>query len=316
MSILAKLFSKLTPEAMERPAVKELEEANAVTPDQRMWLAFGAPMAYKYKESARIFKLLPDDYGEAKDLQPLMDRINNSWLVTNTEEAKAMIESNIACECNAHVAKEIFTKFIANHEKRDEPEFGKYLHENFFVTNDDIKDLSGLEANYKAAIKNSANTLDWHLITNDITDEEEIEEKADEFALKTLKATITGGVKSYGDVIYRLTNPPVENHRHPLNETYGISNFAAYDLGCVAYMARTCAAVGYITEEEAWDYIKKAAEAASRIYSNWHEYVAAYSLGEALINGHIDSGREAAKMNAYLIGHKNSPLNDRFKTTY
>ena len=318
--VIRKAHAKLAPEPMERDSVKEFEEANAVTPQQQRWLAFGAPMAYYRKESARIFKLLPDDYGNAKDLQPLLDMVNNKWQVTNTEEAKTLLESNVTCECDTPVVNEIYKKFIANHEKRDEPWFGRYLHDNFFVTVDDIKDLEGLDTSYKAAIKNSATALDWYIIaaTNEEgyeekTEEEiekDIEEKTRELALNSLRATITGGVKSYGDVISRLTDPLIESHKHPHNETYNISNFAAFDLGSVAYTARACAAVGYLTEEEAWAYIKRAADTASRVYSNWHEYVAAYNLGDALAHGSMDSGIDAAKMNAYLIGHKNSPLKE------
>lgn len=307
---ISKAHAKLAPETMERQSVKEFEEANAVVPQRQRWLAFGAPLAYMHKESSRIFQLLPDDYGNAKDLQPLKDTIENMWQVTTPEEARQLLNSNLALECSTPVAQEVFSKFIASHKNKNNPGFGKFLHEEFFVTADDIKDLSGLEASYKAAIKESATAADWHLIKNDITDEEEIKEEVHKIALEYLRAKITGGVKSYGDVIYYLTNPLLENHRHLQIETYEINNFAAYDLGSVAFTARVLTAVGHITEDEAWEYIKNTAEKASGLYSNWHQYVAAYVLGDALAHGSLDSGKNASRMNAYLIGHNNSPLKD------
>jgi len=303
---LRKLFAKLSTEAIERAEVKEFEEANAVTPQQGRWLAFGAPLAYKEKESAHIFKLLPDSYGQEKDAHPLLMRIAELWEVEDTKQAKAFLDSALALEGSTK-ANEIYARFLSQHEKRYDATYGKDLCEHFFVKRSDTEDAKGLTATLQAAEKISTRAVDWHLIQNDITDEAEIEEVHHDFAHNLLPQIVTGGVKSYSDVLDKLTRPLFESHQHPA-ETYEISNFAAYDLGRVAYASRVFAAVDLLSEEEAWEYIRQAADTAAKMYRNWHEYVAAYLLGNALVNAGINYGDEASRINSYLIAHANSPL--------
>jgi len=308
IKLLRKFFAGMTTEPMERAEIKEFEEANTVTPQQQRWLAFGAPLAYKYNESARIFIFLPDAYGNEKDLQPLVDRAREEWDVTDTESAKTRLDEYLSLE-NSSVANEIYINFLSEHEQRYDDNFGEYLYENAFVTRKDTEEAQGIELIFRAAEKASERAVDWHLIQNDIDDEDEIEEIAYEYAHDLLPRMITGGVKSYGDVLQKLTYPVLESHRHHA-EIRNISNFAAYELGCVAYMSRVFAAVGYITEAEAWDYIKKAADMAAKLYKNWHEYIAAHCLGWGLINAGMHYGDEAQRINGYLIGHENSPLGE------
>ncbi len=61
-----------------------------------------------------------------------------------------------------------------------------------------------------------------------------------------------------------------------------IDSLAAWDYGRTAYIARYSANVGYMQEEEAWQYIQAAAENAAKVYSSWREYLAAYILGRAI----------------------------------
>lgn len=83
-----------------------------------------------------------------------------------------------------------------------------------------------------------------------------------------------------------------------------IDNFAAWDLGRVAMVARYSVAFGYITEEQAWPFIEQAAQTASKVYKNWTQFFQAYALGRALAYGKYDF---IVYEIAYLLNNENSP---------
>ena len=73
----------------------------------------------------------------------------------------------------------------------------------------------------------------------------------------------------------------------------------------MAYVARTSATLGYIKEYDAWPYIKVAADNASKIYSGWIEYLAAYYLGRAIAyGGRVEGFPEIVR----LLQPKTSPF--------
>jgi len=83
-----------------------------------------------------------------------------------------------------------------------------------------------------------------------------------------------------------------------------IDNFAAWDLGRVAMVARYSVAFGYITEAQAWPFIEQAAQTASEIYKDWTQFFQAYALGRALAYGKYDF---IVYEIAYLLNNENSP---------
>ena len=90
-------------------------------------------------------------------------------------------------------------------------------------------------------------------------------------------------------------------------EMSAIDNFAAWDLGRVAMIARYSVAFGYISEEQAWPFIEQAAQTSSKIYRDWTHFFQAYALGRALGYGMNDVYDYLADEIAYLLYNENSP---------
>lgn len=63
----------------------------------------------------------------------------------------------------------------------------------------------------------------------------------------------------------------------------------AWDLGRLVLVTRCCCDVGYITEEQAWQYIMAAYECARELYHNWNEFAQGYVVGRAMWNGNDGS---------------------------
>jgi len=64
-----------------------------------------------------------------------------------------------------------------------------------------------------------------------------------------------------------------------------ITTLAAWDYGRTAFVSRFSAHSKFITEDEAWTFIKAAAENAASTYDNWKQYLAAYVLGRCIAYG-------------------------------
>jgi hypothetical protein len=61
-----------------------------------------------------------------------------------------------------------------------------------------------------------------------------------------------------------------------------VNTIAAWDFDRAVNIARWSYIVGYITEEQAWGYIKRAAEAASPIFQSWNDYFISFAFGRAI----------------------------------
>ncbi len=91
-------------------------------------------------------------------------------------------------------------------------------------------------------------------------------------------------------------------------ELAAVNTTAAWDFGRTAYIARYSANVGYLTEDEAWIYIKAAADNAAKIYNSWREYLAAYIIGRA--TGYGDNSSDLTEHLKFFIGNSKSPFNE------
>lgn len=67
---------------------------------------------------------------------------------------------------------------------------------------------------------------------------------------------------------------------------------AAWDIGRIVYVVRTCYSLGYISESEAWNYIGKIADLASKTFEDWLDYAQSYILGRAMWGGADEDGWE------------------------
>ncbi len=63
------------------------------------------------------------------------------------------------------------------------------------------------------------------------------------------------------------------------------SSIAAWDMGRLVLVTRCCFDVGYISEQEAWDYINRAYKVCKENYSSWEQLANGYLIGRAMWSG-------------------------------
>ncbi|WCR27483.1 DUF1266 domain-containing protein [Paenibacillus thiaminolyticus] len=61
-----------------------------------------------------------------------------------------------------------------------------------------------------------------------------------------------------------------------------VNTMAAWDLDRAVNIARWSYILGYITEEQAWGYIERAADSASHIFQSWKDYFISFAFGRAI----------------------------------
>ena len=73
------------------------------------------------------------------------------------------------------------------------------------------------------------------------------------------------------------------------SEIDGCTTLYAWDLERIGFLARILSHIGYITEEEAYDWLKKAGAKTAETFNSWNEYFVSLMLGRAL---HFGLARE------------------------
>ncbi|MDR2423405.1 MAG: DUF1266 domain-containing protein [Prevotellaceae bacterium] len=66
----------------------------------------------------------------------------------------------------------------------------------------------------------------------------------------------------------------------------------AWDFGRIIFVCRAAFSLGYISEDEAWQYIDNVTDMAKKLYTNWEDYATSYLLGRAMWCGDDDGGWE------------------------
>lgn len=61
-----------------------------------------------------------------------------------------------------------------------------------------------------------------------------------------------------------------------------VNTIAAWDFDRAVNIARWSYILGYITEEQAWGYIERAADAASHVFRSWKDYFISFAFGRAI----------------------------------
>ncbi|MFV0480614.1 MAG: DUF1266 domain-containing protein [Campylobacteraceae bacterium] len=59
----------------------------------------------------------------------------------------------------------------------------------------------------------------------------------------------------------------------------------AWDIDRAAFLARAYASIGYISEKEAWEWLKKCAAEAKKHFNNWDDYAISLMMGRAVTLG-------------------------------
>lgn len=81
----------------------------------------------------------------------------------------------------------------------------------------------------------------------------------------------------------------------------------AWDFGRIVFVARVCYTLGYITENQAWNYINKIVGLAKRKFNNWEDYATSYMLGRAMWSGDDGEWETVAGFAADALDAKKSP---------
>lgn len=61
-----------------------------------------------------------------------------------------------------------------------------------------------------------------------------------------------------------------------------VGTIAAWDFDRAVNIARWSYVLGYLTEEQAWGYIERAADASSELFQTWKEYFISFAFGRAI----------------------------------
>jgi Protein of unknown function (DUF1266). len=80
----------------------------------------------------------------------------------------------------------------------------------------------------------------------------------------------------------------------------------AWDLERVGYLARLFVKIGYLSEDEAWDWIKKAAAETKKTFNSWEEYIVSVLIGRGLAMGVA----QEPYLVAYDLLHDSKPFLD------
>lgn len=93
------------------------------------------------------------------------------------------------------------------------------------------------------------------------------------------------------------------------SEVFEIANIsiAAWDMGRLVMVARSCYDCGYISAEEAWEYIENALKLSRGVYADWNEFAKGYIYGRAMWSGATAALAGIMAIAEGLISEENSP---------
>jgi len=80
-----------------------------------------------------------------------------------------------------------------------------------------------------------------------------------------------------------------------------------WDCGRLSFIARICHDAGYITEQDAWEYINEAYSIAKNTFTNWEDYSKSYVIGRAVWGGAAVGNSGMASIADDLLNKKPSP---------
>jgi hypothetical protein len=105
-------------------------------------------------------------------------------------------------------------------------------------------------------------------------------------AHETLKSGKTNGVDAEDIEIYNDGLEFIEEILNiPKAQAAGSKTLLGWDLERVGYLAKIFANVGYITEDEAWEWIGKAAVEVKKNFTTWEDYIVSILLGRGFAMG-------------------------------
>lgn len=270
--------------------MRRFEEENAVSSERERYLAFGAFVLASNNESIRVFAL-----GLSGLHAPRL--LRDWWSVEDRESALEQVERLATATGQSPIADEIFREFILTGNYTENIDGLDLLFSDF--------DITGLENLYNNAVSRAERmgeeVLDSLMEVLESDDIEMSREDAFELLVHLQFAErVNNGLEAFIGARDLLTISLGFTEEELLN----LPTLAAWDYGRTAIIARYGAAAGYLEEDEAWEYLKMAADSASETYSSWREFTAAHILGRALAFG--DSSEGWRDMLDFLLHHPES----------
>ncbi len=119
---------------------------------------------------------------------------------------------------------------------------------------------------------------------------------------------LLGRAIAYGDNLREVMDGTRGND--PLvafNEKNIDKGILAWDMGRLVTVTRSAFGAGYIDEQTAWDYIRKAGQSAAAEYSTWEELAVAYLIGRGMWGGDSFTLGGMYNFTEYCLKDANSP---------
>jgi len=249
--------------------MRSFEADHAVSAAQERYLAFGAYVMTNNRESIRVFAL-----HESESRHSAGALLSNFWSIEDRASALVQLESLSAAEGQSPVADDIYHTLVVNNFMEYVDGFELFLAEYYPL---------GLENVFDAAVRRAERLEDEFEALMEFADagEEDREDMFELFVYLQFADRINSGLEAY----WHARGLLIDNFGYTEEELLNLPTLAAWDYGRVAIIARYGAEAGYITEDVAWEHLKKAADSAADVYDGWRDYTAAHILGRALAFG-------------------------------
>ena len=270
------------------PRMQAFEEANAVSVEQQRYLAFGAFLLTNNRESSRVFAV-EESQSSAANL------LNRAWSVDSRESALVQLENLSTATGQSPSGDDIYNVFIKNGLL--EPIVGLDL-----LIYD--VDLTGLESLIARSTNRAERMPEQFEAVSEILSAFGVEEEDlfEAFVMMIMADRINDGIEAYLGAREML----IGSFGYTEEELLNLPTLAAWDYGRTTIIARYGVAAGYLEEDEAWEYLKEAADRAASTYSNWREYTAAHILGRAIAFGNPSD--DFFYTLDFLLNHSQSPF--------
>jgi hypothetical protein len=151
-------------------------------------------------------------------------------------------------------------------------------------------------------------TIEWLLLTGHRSNYEQIQAVMATYPqgewdkqLRQIKKLL----RSHNDLTTYKDNLLISLHRLREKELLEldepISSIAAWDYGRLINVCRWCAELGYITEPEAWAFMRQVARQMQQTYPSWRAMSLGYLLGRDMWGGDDEDSRSVTETNHTLL---------------
>ena len=249
-----------------------------VSTEQKRLLTYGAVLFTRNTESCRTLRLRADK-------SKVIAALASWWSIRNREDAISTVKDLSAANRHTLFADDVYKTLVLN--GRLSP-----------LRPEDLRNITGLENAYQSTIDRVSDSV---VNPDKMTDEEKgiFQDRV----RSELAARINAGIECY-----RTARDMLIYLGYSERELARIKSTAAWDFGRASVIARDSVKTRYMEENEAWEFMRTAADNAARLYSDWREYLAGYVFGRAL--GYGSNSKDIYAVLRFLLNNKNSPFRE------